>query len=247
MNTGKKAIIVSFVAGVVLTFIATYLLQQQSLPSIQELRCDVQPNQFLSVSGFEVKILDADVKSSRVREDGASQPRMASFQWRCKVKNISTVTVRYELKIELLDKDAFVLATATVDSQYGEGDLSAGQTHTVYGDIVIDYSRGKTIASSRVFPKALKTNAQIKLEQQGERARQLQAVQVAQDAIRKPWKDLRQGMTKPEVQALLGKPLSVRSFGSAGDWWEYPGIEGTYTSPKVEFSPGGQVKGWTAP
>ena len=67
---------------------------------------------------------------------------------------ISTVAVRYDLKIELLDNDGFVLRTVGLDSQDHQGDLLPGQTHTVYDDITVEYSRVKALASSRVTPKS---------------------------------------------------------------------------------------------
>jgi len=265
MSNTKTAIVVSFVLGAILAFFAAYLLLRPSLPSVQALRCEVPPNEFLKISGFEVKILDANVKSPRPRKGDDPRPRMARLQWRCDVQNISTVAVRYGLKTELLDKDAFVLATGDVDGQYGQGDLAPSQTHTVHEDVSMEYARARAIASSRVTPKALKTNAQMEQEREEQRLQQWRTAQAAQaeqqrrlaaaqeerqsrvDAVRKVWKDLRQGMTKADVQSLLGKPLSIRSFGSAGDWWEYPPIEGTFTHPKVNFSQAGQVTGWTAP
>lgn len=255
MNTKNKTVTVSFIAGALLAAVAVYLLLRASLPSVQALRCDVQPNEFINISGFEVKILDTDVKLTRSRKGETPQPRTASLQWRCDVKNTSTVAVRYDLKTELLDKDAFVLATATVDSQYGQGDLSAGRTHSVHDDIVMEYSRSKTIASSRVTPKALKTNAQIEQERQEQLARQWQTAQAAQaeqqkrvDGEKEKWMKLKRGMSKVEVETLLGKPASIKPFKYGEDWWEYPSVNASkYSAPYVEFSAGGVVTGWEAP
>lgn len=258
MNTEKKIVAVSFVAGAVLASFAAYLLLRPSLPSVQALRCDVQPNEFLNISGFEIKILDTDLKMPKPRKGDSQQARMASLQWRCTVKNISTVAVRYDLKAELLDKDGFVLAAATVDSQYGQGDLSSGQSHTVHDDIVLKYSRARTLASSRVTPKALKTNTQIEQERWQtaraaltEQQNRLAAAQAErQKRIKEAgakWKDLKEGMTKSEVETLLGKPKTVHPYSTIGDVWEYSAIEGSYTTPQVKFTPSGEVKGWTMP
>jgi hypothetical protein len=261
MNIKNKHILVSFAAGVILASVAVYLILRPSLPSVQALRCEVQPNEFISISGFGVKVFDTDKKLPKPESGNARQPRIASLQWRCNVKNISTVPVRYRVAAELLDRDGFVLATDVIDSHYDQGDLSPGQTHRVHNDIVMEYSRLRILASSRVTPVALKTDAQIEQERaqteqkrKEERAQEQQAHQAARDergkrinAVRKAWKGLRQGMTKAEVQSALGKPRSIESFGSAGDWWEYPSIEGSYETPKVDFSSDGRVVGWTGP
>lgn len=63
------------------------------------------------------------------------------------------------------------------------------------------------------------------------------------------WQTLKLGMSKSDVLKLLGKPLSVSSYFHT-EMWEYPDIEGSYKTPKVNFK-GKEtnmiVEGWSAP
>ncbi len=67
------------------------------------------------------------------------------------------------------------------------------------------------------------------------------------DEHRAKWRQLRQGMSKAEVEDLLGKPDSVRSYSAIGDVWGYPSPPGTYRILSVDFSREGLVKGWRGP
>jgi len=157
----------SCIAGALLAAIVAYFffwLAHPSAPVYDMLQCDVQPNEYISISDFSLDVLDADVKVKRPWNN-FSQSRMTRLQWRCDVKNISTVAVRYELKTELLDKGSIVLATTTVDSNDKQGDLLPGQTRAIHNEIIMKYSAAKIIASARVTPKMLKAKDQIEQEQ----------------------------------------------------------------------------------
>ena len=260
----KKVII--FCVCLILSAVGiVYLFLRQSLPSVQALRCDVQPNEFIQISSFEVKILDTDKKIPQRNKDSIPLPRTASLQWRCYIYNISTGAIRYELTIEFLDKDGFILATGTIDSNYGQGDLVPGKWQSVHSDIILEYSRAKNLTSCRIAPKALKTDFQLQSErqqqilqqqeQQQKLTQQLAEINQQRDAerqkqideIRERWKRLTEGMSKTDVQELLGKPKEIRAYSMIGDIWVYPAIEGSYHAPRVEFTPTGYVKGWEMP
>jgi hypothetical protein len=66
------------------------------------------------------------------------------------------------------------------------------------------------------------------------------------DLERAKWMQLKQGMSKEAVEALLGKPLGVRDY-VVFSVWEYERVEGSYRAPQVEFTPSGAVKGWEMP
>ncbi|MCX6996481.1 MAG: hypothetical protein NTV49_05225 [Kiritimatiellaeota bacterium] len=69
--------------------------------------------------------------------------------------------VRCSLKIEFTDKDGFVLAETSFDSNNGTGDIVDGQTKSIYGDVWIPRSRIKQLAACKITPAALKTDAQL--------------------------------------------------------------------------------------
>lgn len=62
-------------------------------------------------------------------------------------------------------------------------------------------------------------------------------------ADKSKWRQLRRGLSKADVRALLGEPTKVQEF-SFGTWWHY-GNE--FTGGKVDFTPAGLVEGWTEP
>jgi len=251
MNIGNKAGTGSCIIGALLAAIVAYFffrLAHPAVPVYDMLQCDVQSNEYINISDFALEVLDADVKVKRQMGD-FSQSRMVRLLWRCEVKNISTITVRYELRTEFLDKDAVVLATSTVDSNDRMGDLLPGQTHAVHNEIIMEYSNAKIIASSRVIPKILKTIDQIEQEQRKVAAKpERQAEMQGQlEATSNAWKKIQRGMPKAEVEKLLGKPVSVTTYGNWNKYWHYNEVKEGFKTPQVEFSSNGKVKSWIAP
>ena len=254
MNLEKKNVLIAFLTGLVLGGISVSFLLWPSLPSLLALPCDVKPSEYLNTTNFGIKIIDPDAKLPKARSGEVQQQHLVNLQWRCDVKNSSKIPLRYNLKTELLDKDAFVLSTTIYDSQNGQGDLPPGQVHTVFDNVILEFNLAKALASSRITPTALKTNDQIEQERSQILAQQEQAAQVLQaerkamfDEVIAKWKEIKAGMSKSEVEVILGQPKTVRTYSSIGDVWIYPRIDGSYTTPQVKFTPTGEVKGWQMP
>ncbi|MBU0714221.1 MAG: outer membrane protein assembly factor BamE [Verrucomicrobia bacterium] len=50
------------------------------------------------------------------------------------------------------------------------------------------------------------------------------------------WRQIKKGMTKPEVEAILSKPIKIQESPNR-DWetWDYPRLVGSYETPYVTF------------
>ena len=57
------------------------------------------------------------------------------------------------------------------------------------------------------------------------------------------WRQLRAGMTRPEVRTLLGEPIKIQTFGVAGDFWYYPDELGG----RLDFDRDGILDSWNEP
>lgn len=248
MNIGsRKKAVACFVAGVAVAVIAYKIGAGYLLASaVRRLPCEFEPSHFVAISGFELKVL-----SSFKNKDGT---RTARLQWRCELKNISTQNIRYVLKIELLDKDRFVLHEDEIDSNHDQkGDLGASQSQIIRDDVYLEYSLAKHLASCRVASKALKTSGQLEAENLSRRRAEKEEQEMLQHAhsqkldqeakeqldaiitVKRKWGHLEKGMNFQQVVELLGKPDSVHSFGNAGDMWDYHYNTGGLRSGHVSF------------
>lgn len=159
------AAIAYFLAGGVLASLLFYFMFVRSSHSSKTLPCEVLPNEPISISNFQIKILNVDAVFNKKNLSTTPQPRRATIQWRCNVMNTSMIDYGYVLKVELLDRDGFVLITDAIYSSNKKGDILAGQVHSVHSDIVMRYLPSRTIASARVIPTTLRSQADINREQ----------------------------------------------------------------------------------
>jgi len=262
-----------FLAGAFLAGAATWLLLRPPFSLARALPCETLPTEVFNVSGlvfptgifnisgFKIKILDYDAQSPKPRKGETARPQMANLQWCCDIENTLSGACGYHMKVEMLDNDGFVLAIG--GSAWGD-DLTSGQTKTIHSDIVLDYSKAKRIASARITPMVLKTNAEIQQEradaerqrkeaineQRAREAKERMERKANADRTRVKWMQLREGMSEYQVERILGKPSSVDSFGSLGYSWYYPPIELEYRlsiTPEVRFSESRVVRGWSSP
>ncbi|MFC1452502.1 hypothetical protein ACFLSJ_04060 [Verrucomicrobiota bacterium] len=67
------------------------------------------------------------------------------------------------------------------------------------------------------------------------------------ELARRNWTKVRQDMSKAQVEELLGRPSAIRTYGVAGEWWEYGRPELGHRQARVRFSGEGRVIGWTSP
>ncbi len=155
---------------------------KSNLEHLANVLCYSQSDQFLKISDSNVKALGLDFNVPDLAKDNTRQPSDVTIQCRCKIENISTMVLRYELSIELLDKDEFILATGKLNSQSDKGDLSPGQIRGVFKDVDIPYTRAKQLVAVRITPKALKTIGQMQAEADAEHRRRALAAQAEVDA-----------------------------------------------------------------
>ena len=60
------------------------------------------------------------------------------------------------------------------------------------------------------------------------------------------WSGLKKGMDKPQVEKILGKPVSVDSIGTWSETWEYPKTKWGLLPPEVRFRDG-RLESWRSP
>ncbi len=228
---------------------------------VEKLNSVVEPNDFISVAGIETKVIDTEINPPRTgsgKSDLASKSRTATVQWRCRVQNKSGQAIRYTLQIQLLDRDGFILASCTYDSNEVSGDLLPRATQSIYQNVLVAYTKINHLSACKVTPLALRTDDEIRSEKEQVREKEILREQAkfrqtqterqkSLNAELNKWKELEQGMTKDEVESLLGKPRSVEVYGTLRDTWVYPPMEGSYIARKVEFDRTGKVKGWRVP
>lgn len=159
-----KAAIPYFLAGVVLASLLCYFVFWRFSNRSKTLPCEVLPNEPISISNFQIKILDVDAVINRKNLSTTPQPRRATVQWRCDVMNTSMFDYGYVLKVELLDREGFVLIADSIYSSNKKGDILAGQVHSVHNDIVMGYLPARIIASARVIPTTLRSQSDINRE-----------------------------------------------------------------------------------
>jgi DNA-directed RNA polymerase subunit RPC12/RpoP len=309
-TTSRKVLwsvaVVGVVFGGLLTLLVTWwFLGEQESTAVKRLHAEVTPNNYLTVSLFETKMLGTD--EQLIRSGNTKGLKNANLQWRCQVRNVSAIAVHYTLHVDLLDRDGFVLATSVIDSNLRDGDLAPGQSRTVYENIFVELRQVRNLSTCRIKPTALKTDFQLRQEAQyalqkqqeqqeqqrlatietsrrqreeeekqraaatevynrkineqqqqlknefeAQRKIQEQALKEQELALAKQralWRQLRQGMSKLEVEGLLGKPQSIRPGDGfvLGDWWLYLAVNGSFNRPRVEFTPKGMVRGWDGP
>ena len=176
-----RAAIAYFLAGVVLASLLCYFVFWRSSHSSKTLPCEVLPNEPINISNFQIKLLDVEMVNEKKKSGAVPQQRMATIQWRCNVENTSTNDFGYILKVELLDREGFVLTTDSISGSNKQGDILAGHVQAVHSDIVMGYLPARAVASARVTPTALKSRAQINQEQaawqEANRAEQQSALQ----------------------------------------------------------------------
>ncbi len=169
------------------------------------------------------------------------------------VENKSDMSARYAIKIKLFDKGGFLLDEATSNSDDKDGDLSSKQSRTVYINYKTTIEQYRNAKESLIEIHSYKTALQIEQERQEnqlkakvEQDAQAEAYRKAQAEKRDPWLKLKKGMGKDEVEALLGKPLAVKSYNYIGaeqlERWDYE----KFGLVSVEFN-GGKLNSWKMP
>ena len=147
------------------------------------------------------------------------------------------LNVRCCLKIEFTDKDGFVLADTSFDSNKGAGDIESGQAKSIYGDFRIPRSRLKHLAACKITSTALKTDAEL-AEEQARVIAKRKAAAVEESAR---WGRLEKGISQTQVYEILGKPFKTEAFSNRLTW-HYLTVanpdEGTYHDSEVTFSVG---------
>ena len=164
------------------------------------------------------------------------------------VKNRHPTEVSVQATVTLFDKNGFELGQRVVSSDSGQGNFSVGESRPMFIEIGLAKTEAQSLYRAKILGRSLKTHTQIQEEEQAnvEESRKkmdeiLATNRKAQAAIAAKWEQLEKGMSKSEVESLLGKPTSVRS-NNYYEEWEYEGS--SYMRSNVLFSRDGALNSW---
>jgi hypothetical protein len=153
-------------------------------------------------------------------------------------------------KVDIFDARGFHLGTQDTHSKSSLGDFGALESRSMFVTFELSRADAKSLDKVRIAVTPLRTAGEIEEDQ--ERERRERSLRYEKERIEderarvvagKKWQSLVYGMSKEEVEEILGKPVSVRA-GFGGETWEYRHQWNQLVRPSVDFNDIGLLKSW---
>jgi len=248
----NRGIVIAFLAGGIVSFGGVLGAIQLGWYPFVSSPIELRTESHMTYPGLKVGSASLKIMSLLPGQDRVTQKQLRLVSCKFELTNLLDSSIRYHTKFTLLDRDGFVLGEKSIDSNAVAGNLGVRGSRTVFVEFSLPASAAKSATMAKIDAMALKTDTQIaeeNVEAEANRLRQQVAFDRARNeeiaAIRAHWGALQQGMSKRQVEELLGRPRSIDS-DYFGDTWFYAKT-GSFARAKAVFSKEGALKSWESP